>query len=179
MGTTRQRRAAGVRRHILTANDRPVAGGATIYPLGLDIGCALPFTLPHDLPSPRQTPLAGQLYAELPERHFRACGHGGDDGRAVHGLWLASFRAGSAAAGDLEQGARWGDAFQERKLRDRSCVSRVLQVRDGEMQIALSRGEGPVAEQFLDVAETGLIAHQMGGTGMPPDVRGDLFSRRR
>ena len=52
---------------------------------------------------------------------------------------------------------------------------RVLQVRDGEMQIALGRGEGTVAEQFLDVAETGVIAHQMRGTGMPPDVRGNFF----
>ena len=52
---------------------------------------------------------------------------------------------------------------------------RVLQVRDGEMQIALGRGEGAVAEQLLDVTETGVIADEMGSAGMPPDVRGDFF----
>lgn len=47
-----------------------------------------------------------------------------------------------------------------------------LQVGDGEMEVSLGGGEGAVAEHFLDVAETGAVAHEMGGAGVPPDVGG-------
>jgi len=52
---------------------------------------------------------------------------------------------------------------------------RFFQVGDGQMQIALGGGQSPVAEEFLDEAEVGPIAHEMRRAGVPPNVRRDFF----
>jgi len=58
-------------------------------------------------------------------------------------------------------------------------VVRRLQVGDGQMQVTLGGGQGPVTHDFLNVPEIGLILHQMRGDGVPPDVAGDvLFDAR-
>src|SRR5437763_5225433 len=47
---------------------------------------------------------------------------------------------------------------------------RGFQGSDREMKITLSGGKGSVSKKLLDVAETGSIAHEVRGAGMPPDV---------
>ena len=53
-------------------------------------------------------------------------------------------------------------------------VSR-LQVGDGQMQITLGGGQEPVAEDFLNVPEIGLVLHQVRGASVPPQVAGDVL----
>jgi hypothetical protein len=47
----------------------------------------------------------------------------------------------------------------------------VLQVGDGNPQVTLGRGEGLVAEQFLDMAQVGTVLQKVRGAGVSPKVR--------
>lgn len=52
---------------------------------------------------------------------------------------------------------------------------RRLQVGDGQVQVTLGGGQRTVAEDFLNVAQVGLIFHQVCRAGVPPQVASDVF----
>jgi hypothetical protein len=55
----------------------------------------------------------------------------------------------------------------------------LLEIGNGQAQIAFGGRNGTVAQQVLDVAEAGVILHQVSGTGVPQRLLTLLMSSRR
>ena len=50
-----------------------------------------------------------------------------------------------------------------------------LQVADGQAQVSLGRGERAMPQEVLHMAQIGVVFDQVGGTGMTPDMGGDVL----
>ena len=53
---------------------------------------------------------------------------------------------------------------------------RFLQLGNGDAQVTFGRGKGAVSEDFLDVAQVGLVLEQVRSAGVPPDMAGDALA---
>jgi len=52
---------------------------------------------------------------------------------------------------------------------------RSFQIGDRQRKITLGGRQTPVAEDFLNVAQVGLVLQKMGGATVPPQVTGDVL----
>ena len=55
----------------------------------------------------------------------------------------------------------------------------LFQIGDGERKITLGRRQRAMAEDFLDVAQVGLVLQKMRGATVPPQMTGDMLFHSR